>query len=214
MHRRAPRRIRQCLAFLGIPPLGLLLSGLFLLGCASHSVTRMSADTTVDLSGRWNDADSREVSQAMVPDALGQPWINQWLQAHNGKKPVLMVGLVVNRTAEHIPVGTFVADIERSLIASGAVSVVATAAERGQLRGERADQWQNATEETAKKMGRELGADFLLGGAIDAITDREGGAKVLFYQVDLTLLNIETNEKVWMEVHKIKKLVSQGRYAP
>lgn len=199
--------------------LTLLLAGALLVpaggaGCAKRTVTRVAADTTVDLSGRWNDVDSREVSTAMIQDALNHPWITEWMTAHNSKKPVVIVGLVRNKTAEHIPVGTFVSDIERSMVNSGRVDVVATAAERSDLRSERQDQWQNATEETVKQMGRELGADFMLGGGIESIMDREGGQKVLYYQVDLTLLNIETNQKVWLGQHKIKKVVQQGQFKP
>lgn len=149
----------------------------------------------------------------MIQDALNAPWVTQWIQK-TGRKPTVIVGVIRNRTAEHIPVGTFVGDIERAFVNSGQMSVVATAAERQDLRSERADQWQNATEETAKKMGRELGADFMLSGSIESITDRQEGQAALYYQVDLTLQNIESNEKSWIGQHKIKKVVQKGRFTP
>jgi penicillin-binding protein activator len=183
------------------------------MGCASRTVTRTAPETAVDLSGRWNDVDSREVSTAMIQECLNHPWISEWMTTAS-KKPVVIVGAIRNNTTEHVPVGTFVGDIERALVNSGQVDVVATAAERMDLRNERQDQWQNASEETAKQMGRELGADFMLGGTIESIVDREGGQKVLFYQVDMTLLNIETNRKVWIGQHKIKKIVQQGQFKP
>jgi uncharacterized protein (TIGR02722 family) len=183
------------------------------LGCAKRTVTRITPDTVVDLSGRWNDSDRRVDSTAMIQDALNAPWVTQWIQK-TGRKPTVIVGVIRNKTAEHIPVGTFVGDIERALVNSGQMSVVATAAERQDLRSERADQWQNATEETAKKMGRELGADFMLSGFIESITDRQEGQSALYYQVDLTLLNIESNEKSWIGQHKIKKVVQKGRFTP
>lgn len=188
-------------------------AGVGSLGCAKRTVTRVTPDTIVDLSGRWNDADSREVSTAMIQEALNAPWVTQWIEK-SGRKPTVIVGVIRNKTTEHIPVGTFVGDIERALVNSGQMSVVATAAERQDLRSERADQWQNATEETAKKMGRELGADFMLGGSIESITDRQEGQSALYYQVDLTLLNIESNEKSWIGQHKIKKVVQRGRFTP
>ena len=191
----------------------LVLWGVLSAGCAGRQVTRISADAATDLSGRWNDTDSREVSDRLIPEALSATWITDW-QASGGGKPVVVVGVVRNRTAEHIPVGTFVGDIERAFVNSGKVSVVATAAEREDLREERADQWRNATEESAKQMGRELGADFLLTGAIESVSDREGGQRAVFFQVDLSLIQLETNEKVWIGQHKIKKLVQQGRVSP
>ncbi len=183
-------------------------------GCAKREVTRVPVGTTVDLSGRWNDTDSREVSDAMIQEAFDRPWITNWMEESRGKRPTVIVGVIRNQTSEHIPVGTFVGDIERAMVNSGKVNVVATAAEREDLRAERMDQWQHATEETAKMMGRELGADYMLSGTIESILDSEGGRQVRFYQVDLTLLNIETNHKAWIGQHKIKKVVQQGRFRP
>ncbi len=183
-------------------------------GCARREVTRVPVGTTVDLSGRWNDTDSREVSEAMIQEAFARPWITNWMEESGGKRPTVIVGVVRNQTSEHIPVGTFVGDIERAMVNSGKVNVVATAAEREDLRAERMDQWHNATEETAKIMGRELGADYMLSGTIESILDSEAGRQVRFYQVDLTLLNIETNHKAWIGQHKIKKVIQQGRFRP
>lgn len=182
-------------------------------GCSSRKVTRLDPGMTTDLSGRWNDTDSREVSEAMIQDCLNGAWITEHI-SQNGKRPVLIVGTMRNQSLEHIPTGTFVADIERAIVNSGKAEVVATAAERLDLRSEKADQWQNATDETVKRMGQELGADYMLAGTVQSIEDREGGTKVVFYQVDLTLLNIESNKKVWIGQKKIKKEIGQPHYAP
>jgi len=182
-------------------------------GCAKRTVTRVETDTTIDLSGRWNDTDSRLVSEEMIRDCLTHPWLTQHLTAA-GKKPAVIVGVVRNRTTEHIPVGTFIKDIERAMVNAGSVEVVASAIERGDVRDERDDQERFASEETAKAFGLEHGADYMLSGEMNSITDAEEGKKVLFYQVDLTLINIETNAKVWLGQKKIKKFVGQGRYEP
>ena len=183
-------------------------------GCAKRTVTRIDTDTTVDLSGRWNDTDSRLVSDEMIRDCLEHPWLSQHMTARSGKRPVVIVGVVRNKTTEHIPVGTFINDLERAFIDAGSVEVVAGAVERSDVRDERDEQQRFASEETAKAFGREHGADYMLSGEINSITDQEGGKKVLFYQVDLTLINMETNAKVWLGQKKIKKFVGQGKYSP
>ena len=44
-------------------------------GCSSSKqVTRVDADTTIDLSGRWNDTDSRMVADEIIGDCLTHPW--------------------------------------------------------------------------------------------------------------------------------------------
>ncbi len=186
-------------------------SFLFLAGCgSSKQVTRLEADTTTDLSGEWNDTDSRLVANEMIGDVTAAAWISEYTKAQK-RKPTVIVGKITNRTTEHIEVKTFVKDLERSLLNSGQVDFVADAGERDQIRGERKDQAQHALEETQKGPGKESGADFMLIGNISSIVDQEGGDKVKFYQVNMELVNIESNKKVWIGDKKIKKGISQDR---
>ena len=177
------------------------------------TVERRDVEETIDLSGRWNDTDSRLVSEEMIADALNRPWHTRYRSA-NGKDPVVIVGTVRNRSDEHINIQTFVKDLERALINSGEVSFVANAGERGELREERQDQAAYSSEDTAKEEGQEIGADFMLQGTINTITDREGGKEVRYYQVDLELINIETHQKVWIGDKKIKKFVQRRYVSP
>lgn len=188
--------------------LAVLAAVLLTTGCnPTRTVERIDPNQTVDLSGRWNDTDSRLVAQEMVSDALSRQWLNTWVDV-KGKKPVVVVGLVKNRTHELISAETFIKDIEREMINSGRVRIVQAGEAREELRDERADQQQYASPETAKKWGRELGADFILQGVINSIVDSEGNDKVVFYQTDLELTDLETNEKAWIGTKKIKKFVT------
>jgi len=179
-------------------------------GCGK-SVKRVDVEEQIDLSGRWNDTDSRLVSEEMIQDSLNRPWLPTFKGAHGGKLPVVIVGTVRNRSHEHINVETFVKDLERALINSGDVDFVASKTERGEIREEREDQAVYSTEETAKEQGREIGADFMLQGSINTIEDSEGGKKVMFYQVNLELTDLENNKKVWIGEKKIKKYIKKSR---
>lgn len=180
-----------------------------LTGCAP-SVTRMEATEVKDLSGAWNDTDSRLVSEEMVQDALARPWIDDHMRSKK-KPPVVIVGEVRNLSHEHINVNTFVADLERALINSGKVEFVASRTERGDVREERRDQDIHAREETRKAMGQETGADFMLKGTINTIIDVSGRTQVRYYQVDLTLISLADNRKLWVGQKKIKKLVERSQ---
>ena len=59
----------------------------------------------------------------------------------------------------------------------------------------------------AKSEGEEIGADFILQGSINTITDRIEGKSVKYYQVNLELINIETNKKVWTKAKNSLKSV-------
>ena len=192
-----------------------MLAALVLLaGCGGgKAVTRIDTDTTIDLSGRWNDADSRMVAEELIAQATSSPWVENHLLAQ-GKKPAVIVGDIVNKSSEHIPVEPFMADVERAFINSGRVRMVATAEQRQQLRDERADQQQYSSEESMKQWGRELGADYMMLGSVNTIIDREGGDEVKFYQVDVYLIDLEDSTKSWAGFKKIKKYVSRDGYRP
>jgi uncharacterized protein (TIGR02722 family) len=184
-----------------------------LAGCASQKVSRIDPGETVDLSGYWNDTDSRLVAEEMIGDCLSHSWLTNYLRAE-AQNPTVIAGSIRNKSMEHIAVGTFLMDIERAMINSGSVQVVASAEERGEIREEREDQRLNASPETLKRMGQEVGADYMLIGEINQINDQEGGKAVKYYQVDLTLVDIETNVKAWLGQKKIKKFVSSSKYSP
>ncbi|NVM23545.1 MAG: penicillin-binding protein activator LpoB [Desulfobacterales bacterium] len=186
---------------------------LFLLAsCASTpKVDRLAADTTVDISGRWNDADSRMVAEAMIEDCLKRQWLGRFSNRHGGKIPTVIVGMVKNRSHEHINMQTFVKDLERALVNSGQVQFVASKGERGQIRDERLDMAAHAADETMKGPGKEVGADFMLIGTINTIRDEAGGKAVMFYQVNLELIDIANNLKAWIGEKKIKKLIKKRK---
>lgn len=190
--------------------LGFVLTMLLLAGGCATSVERMDAGEVKDLSGAWNDTDSQQVSEEMIRDVLSRGWMAEFMNRKN-RQPALIVGEVRNLSHEHINVNTFVADMERALINSGKVKFVASSTERDEIRTERKDMDLNASEATRKAMGQEQGADFMLKGTINTIIDASGRTQVRFYQVDLTLISLVDNNKVWIGQKKIKKLVERSK---
>lgn len=189
--------------------IGLILISLLMAGCSTQ-VSRVDVNETHDLSGAWNDTDSRLVSEEMISDMLERPWYRSHSQ-HNKTTPAVIVGSVRNLSHEHINLNTFIADIERAMINSGKIDFVASSLERQEIRDERKDQDLNATETTRKAMGQELGADYMLKGSINTIIDMEGKTQVRYYQVDLTLISLKDNRKVWLGQKKIKKIVKNSK---
>jgi uncharacterized protein (TIGR02722 family) len=179
-------------------------------GCGGgKTVTRIEPEKAIDLSGDWNDTDSRLVAEEMIRDVLSRPWLGEF-SGEKKRPPDVIVGTVRNRSTEHIPTVPFIKNLERELINSGQVNFVANKEERTEVREERADQQENASAESLKKFQQEAGADFMLRGDISTIIDQEGGDRVKYYQVNLELVNIETNRKAWVGEKKIKKYVSQS----
>lgn len=187
-----------------------LVAGLLFACSSQRQVTRLDTETVTDLSGRWNDTDARLVAEEMIADCFSRPWLTDFIAA-KGSKPVVTVGTIRNKSSEHIDTETFTTDFERELLNSGKVRFVASPIQRDELREERLDQIDYASRETVKRFREETGADFLLVGAIKSVTDQIEGIKVIFYQTDLELIDIESNEKVWIGTKKVKKEISQGK---
>ncbi|KPK99296.1 MAG: penicillin-binding protein activator LpoB [candidate division Zixibacteria bacterium SM23_73_3] len=177
---------------------------------SSRKVYRIEPETVTDLSGRWNDTDARLVAEEMIADCLSRVWITDYV-AGAGEKPVVTVGTIRNKSSEHIDTETFTSDFERELINSGQVKFVASRIQRDEIRDERFDQQEWASPETMKRIRAETGADFILLGAIKSITDEIEGTKVVYYQTDLEMIDIESMEKVWIGTKKIKKEISKKK---
>ena len=192
---------------IGLMALVILLT----VGCAQETkITRVDSGVVTDLSGRWNDTDSRIVAESMVKEALEYPWLNNFASSKH-RQPVVVVGAIQNSSHEHINVNTFVTDLERELTNSQKVTFVAGKGDRDELRTERKEQAMYAREDTQKAPGKEIGADYMMKGNIATILDEADGTKAVFYQVDLQMVDLESNAKVWYGQKKIKKVVEKKR---
>lgn len=196
--------------------LALPLIALSAAACSKTNVSRIDPASVTDLSGRWNDTDSRLVADELIYQSLTGQWIARYGDAQGGEAPPVIVGTFRNRSTEHIPVGTFVGDLERAFVNSGAVTLVAGGDERAELRDERYDQQVNARSDTRASLGQELGARYILQGEIQSIEDQETSRrvgsrseKIVFYQVDARLVDLESNIVVWAGQHKIKKYIER-----
>ncbi|MCQ2237382.1 MAG: penicillin-binding protein activator LpoB [Bacteroidales bacterium] len=187
----------------------LAIAGIMACQSCGVKVERVAVEEQIDLSGRWNDSDSRMVAEEMVNTITSANWVNEHSRQNMGKKPIVIVGLVYNKTSEHIDANTFIKDVEKSFISSGKVRLVQAGEKREALRQERAQQQDFASPETVKKWGKELGADYILQGDISSIVDSYKKESVTYYQTSLELTNIETNEVVWIGDKKIKKYIKK-----
>ncbi len=183
-----------------------VLAAVILVSC-SRKVTRIDPSEQVDISGRWNNTDSRLVAEDMTSKVLSANWLGDHLANNAGKRPVVIVGFVDNKSHEHIDAETFVKDVENSFITTEKVRLVQGGKKREELRAEKADQQTNASASSMKKFGLEQGADYILQGSINSIVDSHKRKKVTYYQVNLELTNIQTNEVVWIGEKKIAKYI-------
>ncbi|MDR0550574.1 MAG: penicillin-binding protein activator LpoB [Spirochaetaceae bacterium] len=181
--------------------------------CSSTpKVQRVDAKTQIDLSGNWNDSDVRIVCKSLIDNCLQSPRMTQALARRRGKTPNVLVGEFENQSSEHINTDIITSIMETTIFDSGKLDFVAGGKQRDAMRRERVDQMNNASEATAKAIGNETGADFMLTGSVKAIVDREGQTTVRTYFVDAQMTDLETGQRVWMAQNSdIKKVVTRPR---
>ena len=180
----------------------LTLSG----ACNQRTVARVDPQKQVDLSGRWNDSDSRMVADKMIADLLGSERFKESATA-KGRKPAIIVGQVRNRTSEHIDANAYIKKFELAIFNSGIAELIESGDFRDKLRVERANQQDFASPETMKRWGEETGADLMLFGEMTSETDVYQKDRVVNYVTTLFLTDMETNKRVWYGQHEIKKKI-------
>jgi uncharacterized protein (TIGR02722 family) len=176
------------------------------LSCSTRKVTRIEPTTEIDLSGRWNDTDSRKVADQMIYDLFESDKFKDYAKQLN-RKPVLIVGLITNKTSEHIDADNYVKKFEAVIHNSNMADIVESDAFRDKLRLERTQQQDFADPASAKQFGKELGADVMLFGEMTSEVDTYNNKRVVNYVTTLFLTDVETNKRIWYGQNEIKKFV-------
>lgn len=154
---------------------------------------------------RWNETDARKTAEHLIQSMLSKPWLAAYGKAHNGQKPVVIVDDVENRTDEHIDTKALTEFVRDELINSGKVRFVDEKRRKKILEEIKYQQSGAVADNSKKKSGQQIGADFMLGGAISSSVHSQDDLKTVTYQTNLTLTNLETSEIEWSEKHLIKK---------
>lgn len=184
----------------------ILLATLF---SCQQSVTRVAPDTQIDLSGRWNDSDSRLVADKMISELMSSERFKEYAK-EKGRKPAIVVGLIRNKTSEHIDADTYIKKLEVAIYNSNVAEVVESEEFRDKLRLERAQQQDFADPATVAQWGKEIGANLMLFGEMTSETDTSNKKRVVNYITTLYLTDIETGKRVWYGQQEIKKFVKNG----
>ncbi len=178
---------------------------LLVAGCA-RSVSRIDPGQQIDLSGRWNDSDSRQVANTMITDLLASEKFKDYAKTL-GKKPAIIVGLIKNKTSEHIDASNYIKKMELAIFNSGVADLVESDAFRDKIREERAQQQDFASPETVSQWGKETGANLMLFGEMTSETDVYNKRRVVNYVTTLFLTDMETNKRIWYGQQEIKKFI-------
>ncbi|MGA7594096.1 MAG: penicillin-binding protein activator LpoB [Gallionella sp.] len=187
----------------------IVLAALFLGGCSTGEKTAWVYQVKEN-PGSWNDSDSRQVADELIGDSFATGWTDRYSLSLR-KVPVVVIGNIRNLSHERINTNRFVYDLERALVNSGRVNVVASLGIRGEQGEQKSGTDRNGAEAARDEMGREAGADYKLIGSIDSRVDASHSVLVRYYQVELTLLSLADNQIVWSGEKKIRKEIGPDK---
>ena len=186
----------------------LALGCLTLTGCGEKTITRTDSNATKDLSGRWNDADAKQVANEMISKALTAGWIDRFTEKNKRNAKIQLGKVIARADGEVISTDVFMQEIRAEFVNSGKVDVLDE--NKDQTREELADQ--AAFAEKGKDMAKEESTDFLLKGKISVANDSEGRQSVKFYLISMEITDVQTRRIIWQANTKIRKEVEQSRW--
>jgi len=182
-------------------------------GCGGTKVEVVDPSTEGYVTGRWNDSDAQAVADELIPQCLEAPWMYEFRGEFGEVRPRIVIGDIENNTSEHINKDVFMNELERALLNSGTVRFVADPEVRDALMKE--VEWQSDMAKgggVAPEVSQGVsGADFMLMGTISSVVDQSGSKAIVFYQVDLTLIDLRNWEKVWLGQARRKHLVEGAK---
>jgi uncharacterized protein (TIGR02722 family) len=157
------------------------------------------------IDDKWNETDARKTAETLIASMLSKPWLTAFSASHKGKKPVLMVDEIENRTDEHIDTQALTEFVRNELINSGKITFL-----NEKLRKKIIDEleYQHSglvDSEKARQIGKQSGAEFMLSGALTSQVHTQGGVKTTSYQTTMTLTDLESGEITWSEKYLVRK---------
>jgi penicillin-binding protein activator len=165
-----------------------------LTGCAAfrQSITETDpADASV-LTAKFDQHDLMNMAQQVSADILNHPF-----PPEGEKAPIMVMMGIQNRTQSHLDMQALADTITTKLMDSGQMRFV-DAAQRDTILKEQGFQLANCTEETKVKIGRQLGAKYILSGAFTGINAKSGRQvrvskkEDVYYQLTITVTDIQT----------------------
>ena len=158
------------------------------------------------LGDQWSETDMQKVVARLVKKMLK----SRPIQAST-KPPTVMVTRLQNKTSEHIDTQSIMDMLRVELTNSGGVQFVDKAA-RGDVAQEYEYQNSGMVSETTKTgPGGQTGADFIINGRLDSITQDIRKRKTVYYKITLNITNLKTNIIEWTDYEQIRKRYKRRR---
>jgi len=187
--------------FYGVAALGLVAMGASSCGPKAFTKGEYDDPTRVELlDDKYNEADMQQMADTIIKSMVACPYV-----ANAPKPPVVIVEKVQNRTEEHIDTNSLTDKIRTALIQTGKVRFV-NKEERGTLSDEYDYNASGAVSgPSQKKKGSQIGADYIMSGALATNIQEVGNDKFIYYKLTMNMTNMDTSTIDCTQEREIRK---------
>ncbi len=177
-------------------------------GCASHKVEYIDPMEAHSTTTALSNADFNRIATELTDSLLGDPVMDRVL----GRRNVVFVGPIKNRTYDHPDMEAFAETIQNELRRSGRFQII----DMKRL-DEILDQWELkrsglVDRDIAMRAGKLLDARYMISGALSSSDQVSGRIKDVSYKITLELLNLENGEILWSDETQIRKIHKRSRF--
>jgi len=158
------------------------------------------------LDDKFNEADMQQMADTIIKGMVSCGYVR-----NAPKPPVVIVARVQNRTEEHIDMDSMTDKIRTALIKTGKVRFVNKEAREALEEEYQYNEGGNVSGPTAKKRGKQIGADYLMGGRLATNIQQVGNKKFIYYKLTMNMTNLETSTIDCTEEREVRKKYKKRR---
>lgn len=185
------------------------MSALTLSGCAT-TVQYGDAGSAKPLSTEFGSSDLQQIAESMVDSMLVFPPL---VELTAGKRPVVSVDKVKNKTMQHIDTESVTDSIRAKLLRSGKFRFIDRTTDEQTIEELKIQQDSGLVDPNkAVKFGQQLGAEFLLTSNLSEIKQRAGDTTDVYYKFTMSLKNLKTGILEWSDEKEIRKVAKRSTF--
>ncbi len=188
---------------------------LLLAGCAKDYTREIDLETDTAEDADFTSADLFTITDGMIESMGTNGFIQSYRAMHGGEQPVMLLAKnLINNTDEHINTRLLLEKIRTQMSKDGMAQFVDDQAfdmALDQLNMQATDLYDNSK---AAKIGRFVGAKYILRGTISNIRRREERENINYMNVTLNIFEVETLLIKWTDEVEFKRASTKGRLRP
>ncbi len=188
----------------------LVLSLAFTVCACATTTTVLDVDKPMYMSEKFGYSDLKTATEKMISSLLTNPPVSQ-----REDRPVVIAYGITNRTDEHLDTQALIEKIQTGLTRSGKMRFINKDA-RDKIKKEISYQQGGMVNPgTRTKLGKQVGAEYMITGSITSLTAEEGkgirlkAERVKYYKITLELTDLNSNIIEWSEEQEFARKVAE-----